>query len=104
MEQQEENYNAMLELQKFAVEWFKKKSGEVVLLCLAVVWLWWDSSGRLAELKAQVARQNVRIEEQIREIRNCDTERARLESRVEWLVSELSHRFPKLGKKYDESR
>jgi len=104
MKQEQENYSAMLELQKFAVEWLKKQGGNVVLLSIAVVWLWWDSSGRLTELKAQVSRQNVRIEEQIEEIRKCDTDRARLESRVEWLVAELSHRFPKLSKRYDESR
>lgn len=85
-----------MEIQKMFLEWLRKQGGNVVLLSLGIVGLYYDFSGRTAEMKQTIVNQNQRIEEQIDEIRKCDKDRARLEARVEWLVSELSSRFPKL--------
>lgn len=85
-----------MEMQKMFLEWLRKQGGNVVLLSVGIIALYYDFSGRTAEMKHIISNQNRRIEEQIEEIRKCDTERARLEARVEWLVNELSARFPKL--------
>ncbi len=83
-------------MQKMFADWLKKQGGNVVLLSIGIIALYYDFAGRTAEMKAIIARQEQRINQQMEDISRCHTERARLESRVEWLVSELSQRFPKL--------
>ena len=93
-----EKYSFNMEIQKVFLEWLKKQGGNVVLLSVGIVFLYYDFNGRTAEMRSVISEQGQRIESQIEEIRKCDTERARLEARVEWLVSELSSRFPHLKK------
>lgn len=98
----EAQFSFYMELQKMAIDWLRKQGGNVVLLSLGIVWLWNYSNAQVSELKAVNQKNEIRIEELVDEVRKCDTERARLESRVEWLVAELSNRFPRLKKQADE--
>ena len=92
----EAQFSFYMELQKMFLEWLKKQGGNVVLLSVGIIALYYDFNSRTTEMRQVINVQGQKIEAQIDEIRKCDTERARLEARVEWLVSELSARFPKL--------
>lgn len=91
-----EQYSFSMEIQKMFLEWLNKQGGNVVLLSVGIIALYYDFNSRTTEMRQVINVQGQKIEAQIDEIRKCDTERARLEARVEWLVSELSARFPNL--------
>jgi len=86
----------MSEAYKFFGDWVRQQGGNVVLLSVAIVFLHTTNSAQVAELKATISQQNIRIDQQIEEIRKCDMERARLEARVEGLIVQLSQKFPNL--------
>jgi len=96
------NYSFGMEFQKLFLEWIRKQGGTVVLLSLAIIALYHDFVSRTNEMKITIINQDKKIEAQIDEIRRCEMERTRLESRVEWLVNELSARFPKLKRMQQE--
>lgn len=80
-----------------AAEWLKKQGGNVILLSVGIVWIHNFFTGEVTRLRASVDGLESKIENQSRELTMCNTERARLEARVEWLVTELSRTFPKLN-------
>lgn len=79
-----------------AAEWLKKQGGNVILLSVGIVWIHNFFTSEVTRLRTSVNSLEEKIEVQTKELQHCNTERARLEARVEWLVSELSRSFPKL--------
>lgn len=86
----------MSDAYRFFGDWVRTQGGNVVLLSAAIVFLHTTNSAQVSELKATISQQNARIDQQIDEIRKCDMERARLEARVEGLITQLSQKFPNL--------